>query len=180
MVSSSPPTGEAAAGHAGRPSPEEIQAAIERIVASDAFRSSPQLVAFLRYVTTQVLAGNAVHLKAYTVAVEGFGRSDTFDPQSDPIVRVEAARLRRTLEHYYLEQGIEDRVLIELPRGKYVPIFSYRDPSPLRRGIVEMLRRPVVRIHWEPNAYTVLGAMVVALAVLGALDFFAKNSCAAY
>ena len=72
---------------------EEIRAVLERIVVSSSFRRSPQLVAFLRFVVELTLGGNAKYIKSYTIAVEALGRSERFDPQVDPIVRVEAARI---------------------------------------------------------------------------------------
>ena len=81
----------------GCPDADEIRATLERMAASEAFRGSPQLVAFLRYVVEARLRGTQDRIKGYTIAVEALGRADDFDPQSDPIVRVEATRLRRAL-----------------------------------------------------------------------------------
>src|SRR5579872_4339602 len=105
------------------PSSGEIRAILARIAASEEFRSSPQLVAFLTFVVEAWLSGDADRIKAYTIGVEAFGRGSTFDPQIDPIVRVEATRLRRTLERYYAGTGASDAVVVELSRGSYVPGF---------------------------------------------------------
>lgn len=75
-----------------------------------------------------MLAGESEFIKSYTIGVEALGRSDTFDPKIDPIVRVEAGRVRRALARYYGEN--EASVVIELPLGTYVPVFS----PPKRRG----------------------------------------------
>ena len=107
----------------GRPCTDEIRAALERMAASEAFRGSPQLVAFLRYVVEATLRGAADRIKGYTIAVEALGRADNFDPQADPIVRVEAMRLRRALARYYENGGKHDPVVIDLPLGNYVPMF---------------------------------------------------------
>src|SRR4051812_39844885 len=101
------------------PCAEEIRAALERMASSEAFRGSPQLVAFLRYVVEATLRGTADRIKGYTIAVEALGRGENFDPQADPIVRVEAMRLRRALGRYYANGGKRDAVLIELPLGSY-------------------------------------------------------------
>ena len=74
--------------------------ALERMAASEAFRGSPQLIAFLRYVVEATLRGQADRIKGYTIATEALGRTVDFDPQADPIVRVEATRLRRALNRY--------------------------------------------------------------------------------
>jgi len=110
----------------GRPSAQEIRAALERVAASDVTRSSPQLTAFLRFVVQAVLEGSSDRVKGYVIAVEVLKRGTTFNPQIDPIVRVEATRLRRTLERYYASEGAEDPIVITLPRGTYVPTFTRR------------------------------------------------------
>ena len=106
-----------------RPTVEEVRAALDRIAASEAFRACPQLVAFLRYVVEATLRGAQERIKGYTIAVEALGRGDDFNPQDDPIVRVEAMRLRRALQRYYANGGSNDAVQIVLPLGSYVPVF---------------------------------------------------------
>ena len=69
------------------------------------FSRSPQLGAFLRFVVEAVLHGKADRIKAYTIGVEVLRRDTKFDPQLDPIVRVEATRLRRAIERYYAGPG---------------------------------------------------------------------------
>jgi len=102
------------------------RAALERVVASEVMRSSPQLTAFLRFVVEAVLEGSSDRIKGYVIAVEVLKRGAQFNPQIDPIVRVEATRLRRTLERYYAGEGAEDAIVIALPRGTYVPTFTRR------------------------------------------------------
>jgi hypothetical protein len=103
-----------------------VRASLERIVTSRRWRASPRLAAFLRYVVERTLAGENRQIKSYTIAVEALGRDPRFDPQTDPIVRVEAGRLRRALSHYYAGDGRDDPIVIELPRGCYVPHFRQR------------------------------------------------------
>jgi hypothetical protein len=109
----------------GNPTYDEVCAALDRIIASDILRHSPRLAEFLRFVVLTTLRGEDDRIKAYTIAVEALGRGEDFDPQTDPIVRVNARRLRRALELYYAGPGIMDRVVIGLPRGGYVPTFCY-------------------------------------------------------
>jgi TolB-like protein len=110
------------------PSAQEIRAALERVLASDVMRPSPQLAAFLRFVVEAVLEGNSDRIKGYVIAVEVLKRGAEFNPQIDPIVRVEATRLRRTLERYYASEGADDPIVIVVPRGTYVPTFTRRVP----------------------------------------------------
>ncbi len=109
------------------PDETEVRAALECVLASASFRGSPQLGAFLRFVVDETLHGRGASLKGYTIAVEALGRDPRFNPQIDPIVRVEATRLRRALERYYAGEGLADSVIIDLARGSYAPTF-------LRRG----------------------------------------------
>src|ERR1700730_4238396 len=101
----------------GRPRADEVRAALDRIVASPHFRASPQLASFLRFVVEAAVTGGSDRIKGYTIAVEALGRNADFDPQADPIVRVEAGRLRRALDRYYANGGTDDPIAIELPRG---------------------------------------------------------------
>ena len=105
------------------PNADEIRGALGHMAASEAFRGSPQLVAFLRYVVEATLRGEQDRIKGYTIAVEALGRGDDFNPQADPIVRVEATRLRRALNRYYQNGGKQDPVRIDVPLGSYVPVF---------------------------------------------------------
>jgi TolB-like protein len=122
-----------------QPNAQEIRAALERVSASDVMRASPQLIAFLRFVVEAVLDGNSDRIKGYVIAVEALKRGARFNPQIDPIVRVEATRLRRTLERYYAGAGADDPIIIELPRGTYVPTFNHRAAraGPVSPGAVE-------------------------------------------
>ncbi len=101
-----------------------VRAALERVLASDAFRGAPQLSSFLSYVVERKLEGRAGELKGYTIAVEALGRAADFDPQSDPIVRVEAGRLRKALSQYYGGGGLDDPIRLSMPVGCYVPMFE--------------------------------------------------------
>jgi hypothetical protein len=104
-------------------SAEDIHRQLNRMYASRTFRGSLRLKRFLRFVIETTLAGQNDRIKAYTIAVEALGRGSDFDPQSDPIVRVEAGRLRQALARYYAGPGCDDTVIIDLPRGAYVPVF---------------------------------------------------------
>jgi len=103
---------------------EAILAQLERILSSSLFIASPSLSEFLQFVVSETLAGRADQIKEYTVAVRAWGRESDFDPQADPIVRVQAGRLRRAVRDYYAEEGGNDPVHIEIPKGTYIPRFT--------------------------------------------------------
>ncbi len=118
----------------GQAVPDAIPAAdihkqLDRILESTHLRGSLRLTRFLKFVVETALAGKPKSIKAYTIAVEALDRGCDFDPQRDPIVRVEAGRLRQALARYYAGAGRDDPLLIELPRGTYVPLFRRRDEA---------------------------------------------------
>ena len=106
------------------PSESEIRSQLARILSSEAFDASVRNRNFLRFVVEETVAGRTAYIKGYTVAQSVFGRGTDFDPQLDPVVRIEASRLRRSLERYYLTVGKTDPIRIELPKGGYVPRFE--------------------------------------------------------
>jgi TolB-like protein len=103
-----------------------VRNAVERIIRSGEFSVPERARKFLTYVVEETLGGRADRIKAYSIAIEVFGRSPAFDAQSDPVVRIEAGRVRRALEHYYLTAGRDDPLIITVPKGGYVPSFSWR------------------------------------------------------
>ncbi len=111
--------------------PEAVRAQLRRILGCEDFDASERNRHFLHYIVEETLAGRADRIKAYCIATSVFGRDPSFDPQADPIVRIEASRLRRSLERYYLSVGKEDPVLITVPKGSYVPAFGvvHAEPS---------------------------------------------------
>jgi hypothetical protein len=129
-------------GHDPPPDGAEVRAALEQVTQSNHFRASLRLTAFLRFVVERTLAGRLKEIKGYTIAVEAFGRDPSFEPDTDPIVRVEAARLRRALAAYYAGRGRADRTIIDMPRGSYVPRFR----RPVEARIPESSDRAVIRI----------------------------------
>ena len=106
------------------PESEAIRNQLERVLGSAEFKASEKQRKFLSFVVRETLADRSSQLKGYTIAVSVYGRPKGFDPQLDPIVRVEAGRLRRALDHFYLTAGKNDPVRITIPKGRYVPAFS--------------------------------------------------------
>ena len=100
---------------------------LERVLASVTFRQVDRLKRFLSFIVAEALAGRGDQLKEYVIGVQVFDKDSSFDPRADPIVRVQARRLRARLERYYHEEGSTDAVVIELPKGGYAPVFKSRD-----------------------------------------------------
>lgn len=110
------------------PSEASIRAALDELLGWQGISRSPQLSELLRYVVEKTLAGDEASIKAYSIAVDVFGRPQTFDPQSDPIVRVQARRLRTLLDQFYESSESRSDVEIRLPLGRYVPEFRSAKP----------------------------------------------------
>ena len=106
---------------------EAVTAALECVQASPSFKASDRIRRFLSYVVEETLEGRANRIKAFSIATDVFGRDASFDPNTDPIVRIEAGRLRRALERYYLKDGANDPLIIDIPKGSYVPVFLTGD-----------------------------------------------------
>ncbi|WP_431323087.1 hypothetical protein [Rhizobium sp. YTU87027] len=121
------------------PSKPDVQAQLERILASGDLCLPERARGFLRYVVEETLTERSEYLKASTIAQTIFGRSN-FDAQNDPAVRIEAGRIRRELERYYLLSRQPEPVLITIPKGGYVPCFR-ANPESERRSIAEPARK---------------------------------------
>jgi TolB-like protein len=149
------------------PTADEIRAELQRVLQSDAFQQAGRASQFLRFIVEETLAERGDRLKGYTIAVEVFERPADFDAQTDPLVRVEAGRLRRRLMEHYLADGIESPIRIELPRGRYTPTFRYSTPS--RRTaepIAEQSSRPPSRWNRVAIGAVVVGAVLAVFAVV--------------
>jgi adenylate cyclase len=152
------------------PSSEDIKAQLERIATSEEFPGVGRGGAFLRYVVGEVLAGRAKRIKGYSIAIEVFGRKDGFT-QDDPVVRIEAGRLRRTLERYYLVAGQSDPLKIDIPKGCYVPTFAWACPQ---AGDPAFEAPPTVaiktRMDWRTQGEWIVMVLGV-LTIVGAVAF---------
>jgi len=100
---------------------DATRAQLERILASEGFAGADRISRFLRFVVESKLRGEEGQLKEYVIGREVFDRDENYDPRLDPIVRVEARRLRTKLDEYYVGPGLGDTVRISMPKGSYAP-----------------------------------------------------------
>ena len=107
-----------------------IREQLVRILNSSPFHQSHRRQRFLEYLVNEMLAGRSERLKGYNVALEVFDRPETFDPTTDPLVRIEAARLREKLREYYDTDGQSDPIRIDLPKGTYTPQINFLQAAP--------------------------------------------------
>jgi len=102
---------------------DSVQDQCQRILASPMFLSAERLRALFSYIVQETIAGRGDRLKAYAIGCDVLGRGKDFDPNTDPIVRIDAGRLRRALERYYFLHGQNDAVIIDIPSGQYAARF---------------------------------------------------------
>src|SRR5580658_8023675 len=116
-----------------------VQQQLERLLATSLFNSSRRYPSFLRFVVTRVLAGQTDQLKERILGVEIFGRPADYDTNTDPIVRVTAAEIRKRIEQYYQDPKHSQEIRLFLPSGSYAPQFYWPGhPSGLLASSVEL------------------------------------------
>ncbi|MEA1834387.1 hypothetical protein U8607_20040 [Methylobacterium durans] len=121
-----------------------VEMALGTLIADGSVRLSERNRRFLSFIVTETLAGRGARIKAYAIGVDVFGRSRSFDPDRDPIVRIEATRMRAALAAYYDGVGAQDGVRIILRPGSYVPTFAFRrSPAALARPAAAIGATPV-------------------------------------
>ncbi len=171
----------------GTIAPEAVRAQLQRVLACKDFDASDRNRRFLGYVVEETLAGRTQHIKAYSIATLVFGREPSFDPQSDPIIRIEASRLRRSLERYYLTAGKHDAVRIDVPKGSYIPTFAAtRDEAraetvPTDSHVEPVSGKPVAAdnpgalpstaVHWPRSLFLPIGLLGVLLVAAIGVDW---------
>lgn len=123
-----------------KPNAAEVKAQLERILQGEEFKRSPKITNFLKHVVTETLDGNKQYIKAHTIAINVFQKDENFDPQTDPLVRVNAVRLRRMLRQFYSSEGKNDEVVIDVIKGSYVPRFYFHNKRDVSsKEITEMV-----------------------------------------
>ena len=142
------------------PHQKAIREQLVRILNSGPFHQSQRRQRFLEYLVNETLAGRGERLKAYNVALEVFERPETFDPTVDPLVRIEAARLREKLREYYGTEGQSDAIHIDLPKGTYAPLIEFRGGE---QPVKSVSKR---RMRWQTTVPVL--ALILMLGAVGA------------
>jgi TolB-like protein len=135
---------------------------LERIVADDLFSGAARLCRFLRFTVESKISGREDQVKEFVIGREVFDRKDGYDPRLDPIVRVEARRLRAKLAQYYAGPGRSEPLRFEYPRGSYIPIVTR--PTPDVADVQPAHRR---NVKW----LAIPGAILLAAVILAAYRF---------
>lgn len=154
-----------------QPEADEIRHELGRVLESRALAGSDQLKRLLRTVVERSLNGQTDLVKEYNLGLEVFGRPPDYDPKVDPIVRVQARRLRAKIEEYYAGEGASSRVMIRIPKGGYSPIFEERAVAEPAITEIELDPRPTttprsspVRRRWALAAVGLAAFAMIAFA----------------
>src|SRR5262245_51981376 len=165
-------------------SPEEIKRALDRILNSRHFSQAPKKRKFVQLICDYHLAGRAKEINEHLIGLEVYERNDRYSPAEDPVVRVAAHDVRKRLEQYYLHEGRNDEVRLEIPIGSYEPVFklasdilaeletqpagahalaAIQDRSPQRAQLESEGRRG--RLTWTIGALAAVAIIVLAIYV---------------
>lgn len=129
-----------------------IEEELHRVLRSRIFSKSFRLKCLLEHIITRWLAGEINQLDGYNLAIEVFGRGESFEPGLDPIVRVEVSRLRNHLALYYAGEGASDLLRIEIPKGSYIPVAHEQlVAGSLGSGLTEARRTTVMVLPFVPS-----------------------------
>jgi len=133
---------------------EPVRRQLSQILKSRSFRQVDRLQRFLAFIVEETLSGRGDVLKEYPIGVDVFGKDSSFDPRMDPIVRVQARRLRIRLATYYRDEGHGDGIVIELPKGGYTPIFRRSEAIVAKRpaGSALISRNTVAVLPFEDHS----------------------------
>jgi hypothetical protein len=145
---------------------------VHEIVQSKAFRTSEVHRNLLTYLAEKSLAGDAENIKEYTVGLDVFGKPDSYDPRQESTVRMHVARLRQKLAEYYATEGVDDPIILSLPKGGFRVTFEARAVAALADADVPAAARKSGR----PARYWLEVSLVAALLVaVGAALYFANR-----
>jgi hypothetical protein len=157
------------------PAVEPRWALVERVLGSPSLQTSPRLQALFRYLAERALQDPPAPLSESQVGVAVFQRAPDYDTSVDTIVRVQVSQLRKKLEHYFLSEGRDEPIVIELRRGSYMPVFVPRarpeEPPELTPAGVVSAGPPAVPVVDVPprRPRTTLALLAVALILAAGL-----------
>jgi hypothetical protein len=147
-------------------SAQEVQAELETVLRSAGFERSERLQNFLRYICDLTVRGESHRINEYLIGSQVFRKGADYNPNEDSVVRRQAHTLRQKLQDYYANEGREDAIRIELPVGRYVPVFRRQErpksPEPQSAAVAVPLAAPPVRVA---RVYVLAAAGLAVLAL---------------
>ena len=158
---------------------EANQLQVQRIIQSKAFRTSEVHRNLLNYLAEKSLSGTADSLKEYTVGLDVFAKPASYDPRQESVVRMHVARLRQKLAEYYRTEGLDDPVIVDVPKGGFKVTFETREmaPSPVAAPAAEAVPRPEPS-HRKEIVLSALLALAAVCAVAFGLALWREKAAA--
>lgn len=157
---------------------EVERAELQAVLQSQLFVRSPTLAHLLSYLCEKRFAGESSQIKEYSIALDVFGRRDSFDQDTDSIVRVQANRLRKRLAEYYSGEGSAHFVRITIPIGQYVPVFEERPVSEITQPPIAVLQAgdtPESVASRRARKAWLLLVVIAAVVVLAVVGFLGRD-----
>ncbi|MDP9053771.1 MAG: hypothetical protein M3N93_05635 [Acidobacteriota bacterium] len=156
---------------------EDCKAQVERILQSKIFRASEVLRHLFAYLAGKSLDGTADTLKEYTIGLDALGKPASFDPRQESVVRMHTARLRQKITEYYRTEGLDDPIVIDMPKGGFRVTFEVRPPAAVAEPVTTPAfaapeLSPAQPDHWRKREIVLAGALAVS--VLCALFFMTR------
>ncbi len=156
------------------PLPDEVRTELERILSTPALRRSDRQSRFLRFVCEATLQGDGLKLNEVLIAHEVFGRGSEYSPGEDAVVRRQAHSLRQKLQEYYASDGAKDTVRIDLPVGRYVPVFTrppVDEPSVFPGGPQPHADEPAPPVQKRSSRFVAAAAVLALVAFMAGWAF---------
>jgi hypothetical protein len=150
---------------------DERRSLLLRISSSPQFRRSPKIRDFLTYVVEQTIQGRSDALNEYQIGRAVFGRADDYSPSEDNVVRAHARQLRVKLSEYFAASGKDEPLIVEIPKGTYVPAFSPRVNAPAVPSTEEPASRSPLLFPPRILLWGMLALLVVSLGTSAFLAF---------
>jgi hypothetical protein len=147
---------------------EAERAELQTVLQAPIFVRSPALSHLLSYLCEKTFAGETDQIKEYSIALDVFERRDSFDQDTDSIVRVEANRLRKRLSEYYAHNGASDLIRITIPVGQYVPSFEKLAGSAQREPLPPEMPTPALGREWYRRSWMIAVAVALLVAAVAA------------
>jgi hypothetical protein len=141
----------------------ESRAQVERILQSKVFRTSEVLRHLFGYLAEKSLDGTADSLKEYTIGLDALGKPATFDPRQESVVRMHTARLRQKLAEYYRTEGVDDPIIVDMPKGGFRVTFESRQPMPISVPVQVPIGVPEPSQGWKRRELVLVSALAISI-----------------
>jgi hypothetical protein len=138
------------------------QTQVQRIIQSKAFRTSELHRNLLQYLSEKSLSGTADGLKEYTVGLDVFSKPASYDPRQESVVRMHVARLRQKLAEYYRTEGVDDPIIVDIPKGAFEVTFEPRENAIEHLSVVPLEEVPRVEPKQQRREPILIGLIVAA------------------